>query len=202
MDTHRRSVLKALTWRALAMTDTVLLALIFTGSITIAISIGGLELLTKLIWYYVHERVWVRIPNSFERYPTLGKWFDHDGKLRSLIKAISWRFFGAVDTFFIALIFTRQVGISTSIGGTELITKIVLYYLHERAWSHIHWGFIENPIDATILKVPKTRLREFADLLKRKYHIGAAITYAVLCVLFIVVSAAIIYSIHLHLSLQ
>ena len=59
---------------------------------------------------------------------------------RSLAKAVSWRMTGSIDTFVISFILTGHIGIAGSIAGTELLTKIGLYYLHERAWSLVSWG--------------------------------------------------------------
>lgn len=60
-ETYARSTSKTATWRTLASLDTILLAWIFTGSIATAMSIGGLEVTTKLILYFFHERIWSRI---------------------------------------------------------------------------------------------------------------------------------------------
>ena len=60
-----------------------------------------------------------------------------DSQTRSLLKAISWRTLGTVDTFVLSWIITGQVEIAAAIGGVELITKTALYYLHERAWTKI-----------------------------------------------------------------
>ena len=59
---------------------------------------------------------------------------------RSLLKAVSWRITGTIDTFVISFIVTGRATIAGSIAATELLTKIALYYGHERAWSAIHWG--------------------------------------------------------------
>ena len=42
--------------------DTIVVSLFITGKIKMALSIGGIELFTKVCLYYVHERVWNRIP--------------------------------------------------------------------------------------------------------------------------------------------
>lgn len=60
-DTHGRSLLKTITWRITGSLDTVLLAYLFTSDISIAASIGLAEVFTKIILYYVHERIWNRI---------------------------------------------------------------------------------------------------------------------------------------------
>jgi len=60
-DSHKRSLLKALSWHTLGTVDTFVLSWIITGNINFAAAIGGFELLTKSILYYAHERVWTRI---------------------------------------------------------------------------------------------------------------------------------------------
>lgn len=59
---------------------------------------------------------------------------------RSVLKAISWRTLGTLDTFAISWFFTGRIEIAGSIAGLEIVTKIAWYYLHERVWAAIHWG--------------------------------------------------------------
>ncbi len=59
---------------------------------------------------------------------------------RSVLKAISWRTLGTLDTFGISWFMTGRVEIAGSIAGMEIITKIAWYYLHERIWAAIVWG--------------------------------------------------------------
>ncbi len=61
MDTHLRSVLKAISWRVLATMVTGLLAFMFTGDILIAIGIGSSEAASKIFLYWMHERLWDRL---------------------------------------------------------------------------------------------------------------------------------------------
>jgi len=61
MDTHIRSVVKAISFRIIASLTTVILVLIFTGNLALAGAIGILDLILKLIIYYLHERVWDKI---------------------------------------------------------------------------------------------------------------------------------------------
>ena len=63
-----------------------------------------------------------------------------EARSRSLLKAVSWRITGTLDTFIIGFIVTGRLTIAGSIAATELFTKIALYYGHERMWSTIHWG--------------------------------------------------------------
>lgn len=59
---------------------------------------------------------------------------------RSVLKSISWRVIGTIDTIAISWIITRKVRLALSIGAIELVTKMVLYFFHERIWNTIHWG--------------------------------------------------------------
>jgi len=56
---------------------------------------------------------------------------------RSLCKAISWRILGSLDTFVVALVLTGKPLAAGSIASAEVLTKTLLYYLHERGWAFI-----------------------------------------------------------------
>ena len=59
---------------------------------------------------------------------------------RSVLKAVSWRTLGTLDTFAISWFMTSRPEIAGSIALTEIVTKIVWYYLHELIWAIIPWG--------------------------------------------------------------
>ncbi len=69
---------------------------------------------------------------------------------RSLVKAVSWRCVGTLDTFVVSFVVLRLSGaadtsgealkVSGGIAGVEVITKVALYYLHERAWARLAFG--------------------------------------------------------------
>jgi uncharacterized membrane protein len=63
-----------------------------------------------------------------------------ESKTRSLAKAISWRVTGTVDTFLISWLITGQLALAGGIALTEVVTKIFLYWFHERIWNRISWG--------------------------------------------------------------
>jgi len=65
-----------------------------------------------------------------------------DRHVKSIIKAISWRVIGSIDTIMISWILTGKITTAVSIGGVEVFSKIFLYYLHERIWNIIRWGRI------------------------------------------------------------
>jgi uncharacterized membrane protein len=60
-ETHTRSVIKAISWRTLGTLDTFAISWFLTGKVEIAGLIAALEILTKIFWYYLHERVWAAI---------------------------------------------------------------------------------------------------------------------------------------------
>jgi uncharacterized membrane protein len=64
----------------------------------------------------------------------------HETHSRSLVKAASWRLLGSIDTFLLSWFFTGNPKAAGAIASTEVITKILLYYFHERVWSSVHWG--------------------------------------------------------------
>ena len=58
-----------------------------------------------------------------------------DSAVKSILKTISWRVVGTIDTMVIAYILTGELAVAFSIGSVEVVTKMILYYLHERAWN-------------------------------------------------------------------
>ena len=55
-------------------------------------------------------------------------------KKRHLAKTLTWRILATSDTFLIAWLITGQINWAGAIAGVEVITKMILYYAHERAW--------------------------------------------------------------------
>ena len=60
--------------------------------------------------------------------------FERDTKTVSLLKSISWRIVGTIDTMAISYLLTRRLDLALGIGGIEVFSKMILYYLHERVW--------------------------------------------------------------------
>ena len=65
----------------------------------------------------------------------------HETHRRSFIKAATWRMTGTVDTIVLSFFVTGSFKMAASIGVAELFTKIFLYWLHERIWSKVKWGY-------------------------------------------------------------
>ncbi len=60
--------------------------------------------------------------------------------IRSVAKAVSWRVIGTLDTLLISYLLTGEVAIAASIASIDFITKMFLYFFHERLWNKISWG--------------------------------------------------------------
>jgi uncharacterized membrane protein len=60
--------------------------------------------------------------------------------LRSVLKALSWRFVGTVDTLLVSYYVTGKFTLAASIASVDFLTKLVLYFFHERIWNRIKWG--------------------------------------------------------------
>ena len=56
----KRHILKTITWRIVGTVDTMLLGWLVTGNIKLGLAIGGFEVLTKMLLYFLHERVWYK----------------------------------------------------------------------------------------------------------------------------------------------
>ena len=65
-------------------------------------------------------------------------------KLRSVLKAISWRIVGTLDTMALGWIITGNPIMGLKIGALELFTKFILYYFHERIWLRFKFGTQDN----------------------------------------------------------
>lgn len=59
-------------------------------------------------------------------------------RLRHLAKTVTWRIVGTIDTIALGWIISGDAKIGLTIGGFEVVTKMILYYFHERAW--FRWG--------------------------------------------------------------
>jgi len=85
----------------------------------------------------------------------------HPNAKRSLLKTVVWRVIATTDTFILAFFFASHldlpsdtvVELAASIAGFEVLTKMILYFLHERAWSRIDWGLEDVDVDEKELKL-------------------------------------------------
>jgi len=56
-----KSALKAISWRIVGTIDTMIISYFITGKVAVALSIGSVEIFTKMVLYYFHERLWAHI---------------------------------------------------------------------------------------------------------------------------------------------
>ena len=133
----KRHLAKTMTWRIVGSIDTMLIGWLISGNPLIGLSIGGTEVITKMILYFVHERLWLKVDRKSKSRAILYKY-------RHIIKTISWRIIGTVDTTLLAWLIAGDPMIGLKIGGIEMITKMGLYYLHERVWHKYDFGVEKN----------------------------------------------------------
>ncbi len=131
-ESHLRSVVKGVSWRIVGTIDTFAWSWLITHEPVKAGAIASLEVFTKVALFYAHERLWRIVAISPH-----ARW-------RSLAKAVSWRFVGSLDTFFLSWIVTGNGQYAVSIASVEALTKIALYYVHERAWRRVKWGRLDG----------------------------------------------------------
>ena len=157
---RRRHITKAISWRIVGTLDTWIISwllLTYIGDVPLfevnldpniklkaakaASLIAVLELISKTVLYYFHERIWYKIT-----------WINIRQKYRHIIKTFSWRLIGAIDTILLVFVvfyfmFSSTKGaasIAISMFSIEVITKMILYYFHERIWFISNYGVIKN----------------------------------------------------------
>tara|TARA_R100001594_G_scaffold145924_1_gene196636 strand:- start:222 stop:443 length:222 start_codon:yes stop_codon:yes gene_type:complete len=64
---RKRHLLKTFTWRVVGTLDTILLGWLVSGDPTVGVAIGSLEVITKMILYYLHERAWYSVDFGIQR---------------------------------------------------------------------------------------------------------------------------------------
>jgi uncharacterized membrane protein len=139
---RKRHFTKAITWRIVGTIDTILISWLISGNPLTGLKIGFTEVITKMVLYYFHERIWFKVNLS------------KDGKLlesrkRHIGKTITWRMVGTLDTIVISGIISGNPMTGLKIGLAEVLTKMIFYYIHERIWHKSKFGlkksdFIES----------------------------------------------------------
>jgi uncharacterized membrane protein len=69
METSKRSIAKAISWRVIASITTATITLLITGKLTLALQVGAADTVTKLFGYFLHERMWARIKYGLAKPP-------------------------------------------------------------------------------------------------------------------------------------
>lgn len=131
--TYKRHIAKSITWRIVGTIDTMILAWLISGNAYTGLKVGISEVITKMVLYYFHERLWFKVKMGVKKN-------GHDSKKRHLAKTFSWRVIGTLDTMLLAWVISGSPLVGVKIGAAEVVTKMVLYYLHERTWYKIDFG--------------------------------------------------------------
>ncbi len=124
---YRRHIAKTITWRITGTLDTILLSWLISGSPLIGLKIGVAEVITKMILYYFHENVWFNVDIK-------------ESQKRHLLKTITWRVVGTIETIALSWVISGDIPTGLKIGAAEVITKMILYYFHERIWYKTDYG--------------------------------------------------------------
>ena len=127
MKFFKRHILKTITWRLIGTTDTFIITSLISKDFTYGLKISLFEIFSKMILYYFHERFWF---NSIVK----------NSDIRHLIKTFSWRFIATTDTVLISCLILGNIYGGLKIGIIESLSKIVLYYLHEKVWYLLPYG--------------------------------------------------------------
>jgi uncharacterized membrane protein len=65
--------------------------------------------------------------------------------VRTIIKALSWRFVATLITFTVAWIVTGELAFAAEIGLADTVIKLGAYYFHERTWMRVEFGTLKKP---------------------------------------------------------
>lgn len=124
---QKRHLYKTITWRLIGSFDTFILSNWINREMDISLSIVISEVFSKSILYYFHERFWFNssITNT---------------RIRHLIKPFSWRLIATIDTFLISSFFFGDFYKGAQLSLLELLTKVILYYIHDKAWYYSKIG--------------------------------------------------------------
>jgi uncharacterized membrane protein len=123
----KRHIAKTISWRLIGTADTILLSWFISGDLNLGVKIGVFEIITKMVLYYIHERLWFK------------SYVDNSNK-RHIYKTFSWRTIGTLDTILLGWVVTASPQIGLKIGGLEVISKMLLYFTHEKLWYRINFG--------------------------------------------------------------
>lgn len=123
----KRHLAKSFTWRIIGSFDTFLVSWLFIGDLNQGLKLTLITTFTKFIWYYIHERLWFK-SNII------------DSNKRHIFKTFSWRIIGTTDTVLFGWLISGNPLTSLKIGGIETVSKMLLYFGHEKIWYKFNFG--------------------------------------------------------------
>jgi uncharacterized membrane protein len=146
MKISKRHIAKSLSWRLIGSLDTLVFAWLVTGSFSEGLNVSLLTTFTKLIWYYIHEQLWFK--SSME-----------DSNKRHIVKTFSWRLVGTVDTILFGWLLTGNPFLGLKIGLFETVSKMLLYFGHEKLWYKINYGLDRRIKAKSLAKLKSLRTK-------------------------------------------
>ena len=125
-------------------------------------------------------------------------------KKRSLIKSLTWRLLGSIDTFILSLIIINyssekySYDLALYIASFEIITKTILYYFHERIWNIFKIGRLKEKVrrGRSLFKAMTWRVIASLDTFFLSYIITGRFDWATSIAIFEIITKAIIYYFH------
>ena len=125
-------------------------------------------------------------------------------KKRSLIKSLTWRLLGSIDTFILSLIIINyssekySYDLALYIASFEIITKTILYYFHERIWNIFKIGRLKEKVKRgrSLFKAMTWRIIASLDTFFLSYIITGRFDWATSIAIFEIITKAIIYYFH------
>jgi uncharacterized membrane protein len=125
-------------------------------------------------------------------------------KKRSLIKSLTWRLLGSIDTFILSLIIINYSSekytydLALYIASFEIITKTILYYFHERIWNIFKIGRLKEKVKRgrSLFKAMTWRIIASLDTFFLSYIITGRFDWATSIAIFEIITKAIIYYFH------
>lgn len=127
MKISKRHMAKTISWRLIGTLDTLLLAWVISGDLFVGAKISLSEVITKMLLYYLHERFWFKSKMKASNQ-------------RHIFKTFSWRVIGTLDTIVLGWLISGDPFIGLKIGVAEILSKMILYYLHEKVWYRFNYG--------------------------------------------------------------
>jgi len=89
--------------------------------------------------------------------------------IRTVIKGLSWRFFATATTVIIVYVFFGRLDLAIAAGIIETISKVFLYYIHEKMWQKVRWGKKKiEPFNLWFTGLPLSGKSTIADLVYKK----------------------------------
>ena len=140
----KRHLAKSFSWRFIGSIDTLIFAWLVTGSIKVGLNVSLITTFTKLIWYYIHEQAWFKSDMA-------------DSNKKHIIKTFSWRFFGTIDTVVFSWLITGNPLIGLKIGLFETVSKMLLYFGHEKLWYKINYGLDKRNISKRLKRIQEQK---------------------------------------------